>query len=405
MRRVQTAVAALLAAAVFPPPGGGAAWGWEDGKLLIWINGDKGYAGIEEMGRVFEENTGVKVEVEHPDGTTDKFTHAAQSGTGPDVLIWAHDRLGEWADTGLLWAVEPSEAFWKGVFPKAREAFTHRGRTWGWPLAMETTGLIYNKALVKEEELPERLEDFAELDGKLKAKGARALLWDYGNSYFTWGILAGAGGYVFGRGADGEWDTKDIGVNAEGAVRAADVVAGLIRGGTMPVGASYSAAEAQMCAGKLAAFVSGPFAWDNLRKSGIDFGVTTIPGAGGGTAKPFVGVLGAMVNRASPNGDLAQEFLEHYLITPTGLAAMDRHVPVGIPALEAAWRGMAGDEHLAGLMKNVNAGEPMPNIPEMGIFWSAMESALNNVTSLRAGGREALDNAAERMRGGGTAGQ
>lgn len=39
----------------------------EEGKLVIWINGDKGYNGLAEVGKKFEKDTGIKVSVEHPD--------------------------------------------------------------------------------------------------------------------------------------------------------------------------------------------------------------------------------------------------------------------------------------------------------------------------------------------------
>ncbi len=122
-----------------------------------------------------------------------------------------------------------------------------------------------------------------------------------------------------------------------------------------------------------------------------------IPGVNGQPARPFVGVVGAMFNRASPNLDLAQEFLEHYLITPRGLAAMDSHVPLGVPALIESYETMAADPHIAGAMKNIEVGTLMPNIPQMGVFWSAMESALATITSKRATPQEALDNAQARM--------
>lgn len=38
-----------------------------EGKLVIWINGDKGYNGLAEVGKKFEKDTGVQVLVEHPD--------------------------------------------------------------------------------------------------------------------------------------------------------------------------------------------------------------------------------------------------------------------------------------------------------------------------------------------------
>ena len=44
-------------------------------------------------------------------------------------------------------------------------------------------------------------------------------------------------------------------------------------------------------------------------------------------------------------------------------------------------------------------GEPMPNIPEMGKFWSSMASALENISNGRQSPKEALDAAAARMTG------
>ena len=370
---------------------------WAHDSILIWINGDKGYEGIAEIGRIFTENTGIPVVVEHPEGATDKFFHAAKSGKGPDVMIWAHDRLGEWADTGLLLPVDPAPAFTNRIFPKALAAFTHRGRLWGYPIAMESTGLIYNKALISENEIPANLADCAQLVPRLKAQGAVPILWDYNNAYFTFGLLAADGGYIFGQGPDGAYDVADVGVDRPGAVAGLEAIVGLIRAGVLPSSLSYSVAEAQMNQGKLAMFVSGPFAWENLKKSGIDFGVTTIPGVNGQPARPFVGVVGAVFNRSSPNLDLAQEFLENYLITTQGLDAMDRHVPLGVPALIDAYQAKAADPHVAGSMKNIEVGLLMPNIPQMGVFWSAMESALATATSGRAEPRAALENARQRM--------
>ena len=370
---------------------------WEPGSVLIWINGDKGYEGIAEIGRIFTENTGIPVIVEHPEGATDKFFHAAKSGKGPDLMIWAHDRLGEWADTGLLLPIDPDPDFAARIFPKAWEAFTHRGRVWGYPIAMESTGLIYNKALIAEEEIPANLADCAALAPRLQAVGAAPILWDYNNAYFTFGLLASAGGYIFGKLPDGSYNTADIGVDHPAAIAAMEAVAGLIQSKVLPSSLSYSSAEAQMNQGKLAMFISGPFAWENLKKSGIEFGVTTIPGVDGNPGRPFVGVVGAVFNRSSPNLDLAQEFLEHYLITPAGLAAMDRHVPLGVPALVESYESMASDPHIAGSMKNIEAGLLMPNIPQMGVFWSAMESALATITSGRSTPQEALANAHQRM--------
>lgn len=370
----------------------------EEPSLLIWINGDKGYKGIEEIAERFTENTGVPVRVEHPDGVPDRFMQATQAGKGPDILIWAHDRLGEWADAGLLMSVDPTPAFRAAIFPQALEAFTHQGRLWAFPIAMEATTLIVNTDLLAPEEVPQNLADCAALVPKLAEKGAYPILWDYNNAYFTWGFLAASGGQIYGRTADGGYDPKVVGVDGESVVEAAGTIRRMIQEGTMRAAASYAVAESLMAHGQLAMFVSGPFAWDNLRKAGIPFAIARLPGFDGQPGRPFVGVLGAMLNRSSQNLDLAQEFLEYYLITPKGLAAMDKHVPVGVPARKDAYQAMAGDPRIRGLMANIEVGTLMPNIPEMGAFWSAMTSAMNLITTGGDSAADALHNAAQRMR-------
>ncbi len=50
----------------------------EEGKLVIWINGDKGYNGLAEVGKKFEKDTGIKVTVEHPDKLEEKFPRLRQ---------------------------------------------------------------------------------------------------------------------------------------------------------------------------------------------------------------------------------------------------------------------------------------------------------------------------------------
>ena len=389
---------ALLFLALFSA----AASAWEDGKLLIWINGDKAYDGIAAVGERFTAASGIPVTVEHPEGAPDKFFQAARTGKGPDIMIWAHDRLGEWADMGLLRPIEVDADFADAVFPKAWDAFRHDGRLWGYPISMETSGLIYNKALLSEEDVPASLDGIRALGEKLP-EGVSPLLWDYNNSYFTWGLLGATGAEIFGRTPDGGYDTSVVGVADDRVVAAGETLVSLIKDGILPPSLSYSVSESRMNDGKCAMFVSGPFAWANLEKSGIDFGVTLIPGMDGMPAKPFVGVLGAMLNRASPNRFLAEEFLTRWLITPEGLKEMDSRVPLGVPALKSLYEELAADGHIAGTMKNVEVGTLMPNIPQMGLFWSAMESAMSLMTSRQDTPRGALENARLRMLGGSAA--
>ena len=118
----------------------------------------------------------------------------------------------------------------------------------------------------------------------------------------------------------------------------------LVKSGLLPKSVSYSAAEDLMSQGKLAMMISGPWAWANLMKTGIDFGVAPIPGCGDHPAKPFVGVSAAYINRASSNQDIAKEFVENFLISEEGLKAMNDAKPIGIPSLISLAKKLDQDE-------------------------------------------------------------
>lgn len=384
-------LAAMSAAGVFSQ----AAYAAEKDTLLIWINGDKGYKGIEKIGEEFTKKTGIKVTVEHPEDAPGKFQQAAAAGKGPDIWIWAHDRIGEWINGGLLQTITPSKAATDAISPVAWNAFKVSGKTYGYPISIEAVSLVYNKDLVPVP--PKTFDEVLALDKKLKAQGKSAILWDYTNTFFSWPLLAAGGGYPFKKKADGSYDAKDTGVNNAGSIAGVNTIMKLINSGAMAKGAGYAEMEAGFNQGKVAMMINGPWSWDNAKKSKINFAVGPIPSVNGKAAAPFVGVVGAMISKASPNKDLAVEFLENNMLTVAGLKTINNDVPLGTPANKVLFNELKNDPNIKATMASAEAGNPMPSNPEMGRFWASMKSALENVTAGRQESKEALDAAAKRI--------
>jgi len=163
---------------------------WTNGELLIWVDGDRGRA-LESIAQKFDDHFGLKVTVATPTQITDSFPIAAQAGKGPDIVIWAHDKIGEWADGGLIAPVEVSGVFADKFFPKARQAVLHENRTWGYPIALETITLIYNRKLL-DGPPPTELSQLQSVNQEVKKKHPEVttILWDYKSAYYSWGILA-----------------------------------------------------------------------------------------------------------------------------------------------------------------------------------------------------------------------
>lgn len=376
---------------------------WTNGELLIWMDNQRGRA-LGPIAQKFQSDLGLKVTIETPEKITDTFPIAAQAGKGPDVVIWAHDKVGEWADAGLISQIDLPPKYVDKFFPKAWEALMHAGENWGYPIALETVTLIYNKALL-DGPPPLELSQLAAVDQEVQKNhpGVATILWDLNSAYYTWGMLASGGGFVFGKkGTD--YDLRNVGIATPGAIEALNQLVGLIQQGILPKVCAYSETEDLMGKGKLAMMISGPWAWSNLIQKGIDFGLSPVPGVNGQVGRPFVGVSVAYLNRSSPNQDLAREFIERYLLTDEGLIAMNSAKPVGVPALLSVYKKLSeNDVHLRQLKTCVDYGEVMPNVPQMGQFFSALSAALQ----LAAGGRlspaEALQQAEANIRHASTA--
>jgi maltose/maltodextrin transport system substrate-binding protein len=382
--------AALAAGALTASP----AMAAEPGKLLVWFSVD-GSKGVQKLAEEFTRKTGVQVVVEAPEDGPGKFQQAAAAGKGPDIWIWAHDRIGEWIAGGLLQPVTPSKKLQADLDPLALKAFSIGGKTWGYPYSIEAISLVYNKALVSTP--PKTFEEVLAIDKKLAAQGKKAILWDYTNTYFTWPLLAANGGYAFKQNADGTYDGTDTGVNNAGALKGVELLNKMLRENYMPEGSGYAEMEGGMAQGKVAMMINGPWSWDNLAKAKIDFGVTKIPMVAGKKASPFVGVKGIMINKASPNKDLAVEFIENHMLTPKGLKMINEAEPIGVPASKTFYAELKNNPHIRATMESAQDGTPMPNNPEMGRFWSAMVSALGNVMEGRQSPKDAMDGAAKRI--------
>ncbi|MEZ8824284.1 maltose/maltodextrin ABC transporter substrate-binding protein MalE [Vibrio amylolyticus] len=366
----------------------------EEGQLTIWINGDKGYNGLAEVGKMFEEDTGIKVTVAHPDGLQDRFPQVAATGDGPDIVFWAHDRFGGYAQSGLLAEVTPSKEIKEGIVDFAWDAVKYDGKVIGYPVAIESLSLIYNKDLVPNP--PKTWEEVEALNTQLAKDGKSAIMWNLKEPYFTWPLMAADGGYAFKFGAAG-YDVKDAGIAADGVKDSMNFVKGLVDKGVISADMDYSVSESAFNQGKTAMTINGPWAWGNIETSGINYGVTTLPKFNGQSSKPFVGVLTAGISTASPNKDLAVEFIENYLLTNDGLRKVNDDKPLGAVALNSFQRELDTDQRIAATMDNAMNGEIMPNIPEMNAFWGSAKSAIINIVDGRQTVDEALSDAEKQM--------
>jgi len=364
----------------------------EDDSLTVWVGTNRDVDLVNAIGKRFEEELGIAVKAEEVDPVPDKYQQSAASGDGPDIVMWAHDRFGEWAKGGLIVPVSPSGAVNDQLIESAWDAVSFDGKVWGYPIAVEAVGLVYNKDLIAEP--PASFEEIAEL---AVPEGVAPIMWDYNNTYFTFPMLAANGGFAFQK-KDGSYDGTSTGVNNEGAVQGAAMLAGLIESGTMAKGVDYGVMDGAMKKGEVAMVINGPWSWNGFKESGINFAVAPLPSVNGNPSVPFIGVQALAINAASKNQDLAVEFIENYLMSDEGLAEWNANGALGT-LVDMSSAEQQSDPNVAATLDIAKSGVPMPSNPEMGAFWAAMEPALANITSGAQEPQAALDDAATRILG------
>ncbi|RFA25184.1 maltose ABC transporter substrate-binding protein MalE [Alkalilimnicola ehrlichii] len=370
----------------------------EEGALVLWVGSDKGYEGIRRVAARFTADTGIAVEVVPKPGTSE-FDAADAAGQGPDIWIWPHDRLGDWVNSGRVRPVAPSDELRSQVYAIGWDAFTLDGRVWGYPLAFEAIGLIYNTDIIDAP--PHSFEQLPELHARLQQKGIAAIAWETGNTYFTWPLMASNGAYPFQRREDGGYDSSNVGINRRGGVRGAELLSELYQAGVLDPQTSYDDMMQSMRSGQTAMIINGPWAWRELKDSGIDFRVGPIPSIQGNPGKPFVGVLGAMITGYTDMPNAATVFVEDYLLELEALRTINDDVPLGTPANAALYEELSADPWIRSTMYNVHLGNPMPNNPEMTLFWAEMQTFLDELRDGRIDDiATRLDEAADRIRRG-----
>lgn len=375
---------------------GGAALASTPGELLIWADDTRAPV-MEDLGRQFEAEFGVPVKVTEL-GFGDirsQLAVAGPAGEGPDIIVGAHDWLGELIVNGLIEPIDLGDL--AGDFEQVTlDAFTWGDQLYGVPIAFESIGLIYNKALVPTP--PATWDELLDMAAALtdREQGYYGFLMQMPDPYHTFPLFSATGGYVFGTNPDGTLNPLDVGLNNEGSVRGLEVFDHLIESGLLPVGTDYNTMTSLFNQGRVGMIISGPWALDDAAAAGIDFGFTRIPTIDGGQPAPFVGVQGFMVSAFSENKILAEVFLKEFVVNTDMYLAMFARDPRP-PAYKPALDQLEDNLIVQGVRESGGAGVPMPSIPEMGSVWTAWSDAIELVMNQELEPKEALDIAVQQI--------
>ncbi|KXG44388.1 extracellular solute-binding protein [Tepidibacillus infernus] len=372
----------------------------EGAKLVLWESGGAVGEWAKFVAQEFEKKYGVPVkfeEVGHTDAPK-KLQTDGPAGLGADVFAAPHDHLGELVSAGLVMENFWPEEYKKDYMDAAITGTTFEGTLYGYPSAIETYGLFYNKDLVKT--LPETWDELIAQSKEFTDKNAKkyGFMMEVSNFYFVYSLMGGYGGYVFG---NNNTDPSDIGLNNEGSVKAGELLQ-RIHNEILPLkneDITYDIKQSLFNEGKLMFNLDGPWAVDAHRQAGVNFGVMPLPKLDNGEhPTSFSGIRALYVNAYTkyPNAAslLAQfatseenllKFFEMTGMLPPRTALLDNEQ-------------IKNDEIASAFLEQAQYAVPMPNIPQMPSVWEPMGSALSIIWNEGANVKETLDKGVQQIK-------
>ena len=371
----------------------------DEGKTLT-VSVDSGYKDyINEIKNTFEKENDVKIKLVEKDmfDQLESLALDGPAGKGPDVMMAAYDRIGALGQQGHLAEVKLGKEAAYDETDKAQ--VTYDGKIYGEPAVIETLVLYYNKDLV--DTAPSTFKDLENLskDSRFafesEAGKNTGFLAKWTDFYYSYGLIAGYGGYVFG---DDGTNPSDIGLNNAGAVEgisyATDWFKNVWPKGMQDIKSAGDFASQQFMSNKTAAIIDGPWQAQTYKENNINYGVAKIPTLNNGQPyQPFGGGKGWVVSNYAKNKDLSQKWLDYVTNQENQekFFEMVNEIPANQQARETA--KAKNDELTTAVIEQYETAQAMPNIPEMGEVWTGAENLMFDAASGSKTPKESADEA------------
>lgn len=344
-------------------------------SLVIWTNMAVEAETIQKYASLWGDENGYEVEVIHQSPSVQKFAQAVQSPDGPDAVVGIpNDQLADYINADL--AVEvPADLYTDSDFSDAAiQACYVDGKRYAAPLAVETIALFYNTGKVSE--VPATWEELVEV-----AKDKGGVQFDATSIYYDLGFVRACGGYIFNY-ADGAYDVTDIGLSNEGAVSAYEFINDLCTDYNY-VSADVTAdiARSNFQNGETAFYIGGPWDIEGFTSAGTTFAVAEMPTFNGNDFVTPVGTQVSFVSSASDEQEAAWEFIM-YLIDNGAMELYEVGERIPAKLADQENEAITKSEVSMAFINQINKGEPMPTVSEMGQLWNIH---VNNIRTMWRG--------------------
>lgn len=308
------------------------------------------------------------------DAFADKVTASIPRGKGPDLFIFAQDRIGDWAASGSIEALD----FWlddglkKAFLPPTLDALRYDDAIYGLPMAFKMVALYYNtKLIAKPPTTTDELIAMAKKATDAK-KGQYGLVYENANFYFHAAWMQGFGGRVFDKSGKPTLDSPEVAASLDFARDLAK------KQGIMPQEVTSTLVTTLFNRGQAAMVINGPWFMGEI-DAAVPYKVALLPVISkvGKPAAPFLTAEAVIMSAKATDKKAAFEVMKYLTSTESGrvMATVGRQTSARREVYDDPQ--VAKDELLAVFKKQLETSVPMPNTPAMRMVWSPATTAMN----------------------------
>jgi len=307
------------------------------------------------------------------DSFADKLTSAIPRGNGPDLFIYADDRIGAWADSATIEPIEfyVDDARAERFSSQAMTGMAYRGSLWGLPLATKSLVLYVRTDIIAT--APQTTDALVALAPEMRKSGGFAVAYANADLYGHAPWLHGFGGQAIDA-------SGNLAIATPEAAQAMSFARTLVADGIAPADAQGTTVATLFNAGKAATAISGPWFIADIGPN-VKWTVATLPvvSATGKPAAPFLGVESVMMSAYAHDKNAAFAVMD--ALTSDAAAITRATVARQVVANPAAYKdpAVAKDAVLMTFRAQLEHTVPMPKVPAMRMVWSPYQNALGEV--------------------------
>ncbi len=364
--------------------------GGDTNTLVIWHDKeDAVIAALQEY--LSKAIPDVTVQFEKKTSLTDSLKLVGNDpSSAPDLFIFAHDKIGVFAEMGILAPVTEliDQSELSDYLDMTLAAATYHDVLYQLPLYFETLLFMYNRRYMQDEEVPATTDELLTYMENNTGRGRYGFVEQHSTAYYSAAWIHGFDGSII--------DLQGVPFPNQDKIKSA-LEYHLQFVEMMPGETEYSTVNTLFLEGKADSTIGGPWMVPSARAANIDLGIAKMPivNATGKALAPYSGVQGVHVLKfAAQNKKEAVQKLFRALIDPEigiSLAQASGCAPANSVCYSDS--RVCDDPLVQAMRTTAEIAVPMPNIPEMDVMWTVVGNLLTDVNLSKTNINESFEKA------------